>query len=688
MPPPASPYAYQTLAQVRAALLLRLNSTGTDFWTNAELNLYIAEALQVWNCLTGTYLQDFTATYDSSSPTWQSLATLTNSTVGANPTSPRLQTLNSNYPFTFIQYMLLEPPTGGTWTGTPQFTINDLSQALQRRRDQILQATANNVLPFSLPVPVGSSRVYLPDTPSQSILDVRRIRIGGSTSTTTLGLALEQDLSNSNQPQVTGFFGLSSTQPTGMLGLVGAGIVFGDFSVVQPDAKLFLTFLNSSMTPLMAIDLSTVGSSVTSPASTAFFLVTANNATVGPTYGFNFSISTESGYAYAVVPNAGNFETDFSSPESDTSINAFPIGTITPASQIAIAGITDPTNAYSVAFYNSSRTLLSSTLATSSSLFTAPANSAYWSMAYNNAVVAPNSGPSVSITLSLATTITIGSGTPTTLYREDGLAYEYFENDFTVSTDPPFAWDVLAGPPLAVTLDTPANVPTILDMLVMISGGLVAPPTASPLLIPDDWNWVLKYGILADILRKESESVDLERADHFEQRFQQGVRLMQELPWLLQARLDNLPVDTPSVAEMDTFAYEWQSDADAQPAIVRGGVDLFAISPPPPAAPSNIAITLSLVANMPIPATDADFVQVPRDTLDAILNYCEYLAKAKEGGFEFAEAQRTLFKNFIQVAVSTNARLMESGIFESTLRPPNSRQDAADPRFATAGAKG
>lgn len=679
MPSPATPYAYQTLGQVRAALLLRLNSTGADFWTNAELNLYIAEALQVWNCLCATYVQDWTATFDSTASEWLSLAN------GTLPTSPRVQTLDSNYLFTFIEYMLLEPPTGGTWTGTPQFTINDLSQALQRRRDQILQATANNVLPFSLAIPVGNSRLFLPDTPSQSILDVRRIRIA-PTPSVILGPALEQDQDNENTPNQSSFSGLSPTQPTGMLGLVGSGVVFDSFSIVQPDPKLFLTFLSPAMATLSSIDLSTVGSSVTSPASTAFFLVTANNATIGGNYAFNFAIAGEVGYSYAVPPTVGNFETDLTNPGSNTSINLVPFGTITPSSQLAILGISDPTNAYSVAFYDSSRTLISSALATSATLFTAPANSAYWSMFYNNAVVAPGDGPSVSFTISIATVVG-SSPPPATLYREDGLAYEYFENDFTVSTDPPFAWDVLAGPPLAITLDTPTVVPTTLDMLVMISGGIVNPPTASPLLIPDDWNWVLKYGILADILRKESESVDLERADHFEARFQQGVKLMQELPWLLQARLDNLPVDTPSVAEMDTFAYEWQSDADAQAAIVRGGVDLFAISPAPPAAPSNVSVTLSLVANMPIPATDADFVQVPRDTLDAILDYCEYLAKSKEGGFEFAEAQRTLLKSFIQTAVSTNARLALSGIFDSTLRPPDSRQDAADPRFATAGAK-
>jgi hypothetical protein len=463
MAPPLTPYASITFGQLTDTFLAdRLNSTGTDFWLRAEAQLYLKEALQTYNALTQQYVVDFTTTYDDTELPWQSMANSLNSFVGANPTSPRTQTLTSTDIFTMIQYHFLEPPTGQTWTGTPQFTITDFAQALQRRRDLILQLTACNVGPFAnnFGLPLGQSRVFLPDTVSQSILDIRRIRY---------------------------------------------------------------------------------------------------------------------------IPTPSTF------------------------------------------------------------------------------------------------------GSPSTLYREDGLAFEYFENNFTVQQGVvPFAWDVLAGPPLALTFDASANVPNTLDILAMISGGPVVPPTPVPLLIPDDWAWVLKFGVMSDLLRKESESTDLERADYCEMRFQQGVQLMMELPWLLQARIDNLPVDTPSVAEMDTFDYEWQSNPDANSAIVRGGVDLFAISPTIPTGDS-VSITMSLIGNQPIPTSDAGFVQISRDNLDCVLDYAQHLATFKEGGFEFSETTRTLFKSFISTVSATNSRLRESGIFATTLRPPNSRQDAADPRFAAAG---
>jgi len=272
------------------------------------------------------------------------------------------------------------------------------------------------------------------------------------------------------------------------------------------------------------------------------------------------------------------------------------------------------------------------------------------------------------------------SGSPQTLYRDDTMAMEYFDTFYQQTNEPPLTWDVLGSPQQFITFDTLVNVPNILECLGILSGGTVTPPTASPLLIPDDFFWVLKYGMMADLLVKETESRDLMRAQYCEQRFSEGVRVMMELPWLLQARLNNIPVDTPSFYEADQFDYEWQSNADAMPAVIRGGIDLFAISPiiPPDV---DVGLNLSLVANAVIPASDGAYVQVSREILDVIIDEAEHLAQIKECGQEMQESI-ALHQRFIQLAVETNRRLKESGIFASDLRRPISKEDEAQPRFA------
>lgn len=452
-----------TWGQVQSELALRLNDVNQVRWTKAECILYLSEALRVWQCLTQSYVTDWTATFTQPNPAqlkvWQSTGNGLNALVGNNPTSPRYQTLSDSDVYTIAQYHLLEPPNGNAtpWTGTSMFSLTDFVNAFSRRRDQILQISDCNVGPFdpTLEILPGTNRVQLPDSSSQSILDMRRIRY---------------------------------------------------------------------------------------------------------------------------LPTIGN---------------------------------------------------------------------------------------------------------PATLYRDDQMAMEYFANGFEQTFGTPLTWDVLGSPQQFITFDAKPNVPNTLDCLGILSGGVVVPPNPSPLLIPDDFSWVLKFGMMADMLSKETESKDLTRAAYCEQRFAEGLRVMMEMPWLMQGWINNVPVDTPSFYEFDQFEYEWQSNPNAMPAIVRGGIDLFAISPIPPATTPNtsVGVTMSLVANAPIPTTDAGFVQVSRDVLDAIIDEAEHLAQLKEGGQEMMESM-ALHKNFISVAMETNRRLKESGIFPTDLRRTISKEDEAQPRFA------
>src|SRR6185312_12324904 len=235
------------------------------------------------------------------------------------------------------------------------------------------------------------------------------------------------------------------------------------------------------------------------------------------------------------------------------------------------------------------------------------------------------------------------------------------------------------SPPQTVTFDASPNQPNTLDILAMLSGGQISPPTASPLLMPDDWSWGLKWGMMADLLSKDTESSDPQRAKYCIQRFEEFLALATAMPWMTQARINNLPVDTPSVEEADTFSYEWQSNTTLNQ-IVRGGVDLFAVCPTIPAG-TTVGVLLTLVKNAPVPASDGDFIQCGPDVLDAILDEAQHLAMFKDG-FASLEQSLPLHQNFIRLAVETNARLRESGIFATTLRPKISREDESQPRYS------
>ena len=433
-----TPYGWLTFGQAKTEAAVRLGDPNMIFWSNAELGEYLTEALRVYNSLTAFWATPFSLTMNPPfSQNW----------FAANGTgSPRLPTLTDNDVYTLIEYHLLEPPTGSTWTGTNQFNITDLSQATSRRRNEILQVAACNMVESSLALTPGTPTAQVTDL----VLDERRCR---------------------------------------------------------------------------------------------------------------------------------------------------------------------------------------------------------W----------------VPVT-----------GSPVTLQRGDSRTFQYFTPNYRQTTQPPLRWDVIGSPPQTITLDANVPVPSTLQMLGVQGGPDFTPGTNTPLLMPDDWMWVLKFGAMADVLSMEQEGKDLARAIYCRQRYEEGLKLMREMPWLLEASLNNVPVDTQPVAGADRTNYEWQSRATAFPELVVGGVDLFAVSPIP-AALTTVGMTV--VGNAPIPANDAAEIQVPRDAMNAIIDEAQHLALFKMGGAEF-HASMALHKSFVEYAVNQNRRLRESGILATTIRPPVDRQKEAQPRYA------
>ena len=431
-------YAWLTWSEAQAELSSRLSDTAQQFTVAAEVPLYLALAMRMWNVLTGFWVAEYPV--DLTPP-------LTGNWQQANGSgSPRLQTQTDVSLYTLMEYMLLEPASGGTWTGTPQFNIEMLSQAVQGRRDEALQIGASNMVEISLSITGNANRVTLPD----NALDVRRVRF---------------------------------------------------------------------------------------------------------------------------VP---------------------------------------------------------------------------------------------------------AQGSPVTLERGDAESFRVFTPSYLQSNSTPLRYDVISGPPLAITLDSSVPVGGTLQTLIMQAEAVPSPPSATPLGIPDDYSWVPLFGALYDLLSSQEESLDLVRARYCQERYAQGLDLMQKAPWLMEARVNGVAVATTSAIAADRFNVNWQTNSAAFPQLVTAGTDLYAISPTPTALTS---VVLVMIGNAPIPASGSVEIQVPRDVVDAILDEAEHLACFKKGGAEFA-ASLALHKSFLATAKRWDTRNRMEGIFATTLRSDVPHEDLQQPRFS------
>lgn len=120
--------AYQTTSLTRAVqdVAARLADPGFVRFSQAEVTDYVREALRTWNALTGHFRDHGTFETTAGQPFYDLTTTLAQLCGQSVTVADVVQQ---------IQRHLLEPP-GLSWTGTDQFTLDDVLSALLRRRDQ------------------------------------------------------------------------------------------------------------------------------------------------------------------------------------------------------------------------------------------------------------------------------------------------------------------------------------------------------------------------------------------------------------------------------------------------------------------------------------------------------------------------------------------------------------------------
>ena len=144
-----STYNTYQLQDVQGYLANRLYDPTNQFWSLAELTLYIQEALQTWNALTNFWRGDFTF-QTNQNQWWYDLTQLTNTL------RPMTATIAGLYPI--LNYHLLEPPTGIV---SAQFTQAEQYQAILFRENEVLSECGTN--PTVEYIPAVNGRITLAD---------------------------------------------------------------------------------------------------------------------------------------------------------------------------------------------------------------------------------------------------------------------------------------------------------------------------------------------------------------------------------------------------------------------------------------------------------------------------------------------------------------------------------------------
>lgn len=273
----------------------------------------------------------------------------------------------------------------------------------------------------------------------------------------------------------------------------------------------------------------------------------------------------------------------------------------------------------------------------------------------------------------------------TVMAQTDVLARHSFNFGWTTGGEkPPRTWAQSTQPPIAFDVDNVPPVPGKYDVVTVVGGEEISTQAeVNNLVFPMDWNWMVVWGALQDLLGNESNAKDSHRAAYCQMRYSEALKLLSLAPAIVDAYLNNIPLPVQSLYAGDNFNPRWVGSAGEPRTIYMGGLNLFALSPVPDGG--NYSLGLTVVENAPLPQVEADFVQVSREDLDTILDYAQHVALFKIGGAEF-NATVPMYRRFLARASVVSAKLNGQGEFQKQIYELSQLEDEKNPRFSPTGA--
>jgi len=229
----------------------------------------------------------------------------------------------------------------------------------------------------------------------------------------------------------------------------------------------------------------------------------------------------------------------------------------------------------------------------------------------------------------------------------------------------PKAYSTTYVPNLSLDL-WPAPGTTYIVSAYQITRGVTFTPTinASPIGLPDDLVWLLKYMTIADICSSDGISNAPAIAQYANQRVQDGLILIDRYQSLLWSNIDQRRSSVTSLASLDLHRPTWASVQGSPRTFHLMNWNVFGCNQVPS---TNQDAAVEMVRKAIVPTSDTDYIQVSSDLMPMLLSFCQHLSHVKIQGAEF-QMMMPQYQALIDRANTFKSGVAASGVFYPTLQ--------------------
>lgn len=246
------------------------------------------------------------------------------------------------------------------------------------------------------------------------------------------------------------------------------------------------------------------------------------------------------------------------------------------------------------------------------------------------------------ITRAAWTDATTGIVTP--LRRTDTFAAQSYNPIWNLNPGKPYAYSQAEAMPGAMLLVPPPLASGSVHLTFAQTLALTVAAGTS-FAIPDEFAWALKYGALYEILSTNSQGYDPIRSRYALERYSSGIEIAAAHRSILRVRSNDTPLSLSTLADLDSGRPTWQTTTGS-PNVAACAYDLLAFSKVPDGVYS---ITCDLSQSAPLPTAAGSYIQVGREEIPYLFDYCRHILQLKIGGTEFVQSM-PLYDNFIKGA--------------------------------------